>query len=153
MLRIQLWILPPTARRVEMGNCKKKKKNVEEGRFSATNVSGLALAGLELGHIRSATTPRVLCTQLLMQRAERAAIRRSSIFHTRSIHNIQTRLTCRVALAEHAVAVVKLTGAEICTRHKHSSLFPPERLIFCSPSRSFGPGSVPALSTVRRPFH
>lgn len=77
------------AAKVKMENCK-KTKNVEEGRFSATNVSGLALAGLELGHIRLAATRRVLCTQLLMQRAERAAIRRSSIFHMRSIHNIQT---------------------------------------------------------------
>lgn len=118
MLRIQLWIVPSMAPKVEMGNCKKKKKNVEEGRFSATNVSGLALAGLELGHIRLATTTRVLCSQLLMQRAERVAIRCSSIFHMRSIHNIQTRLTCRVALAERAVTVARLAGAKICTRQK-----------------------------------
>lgn len=88
-----------------MGNCNKNKENVEEGRFSATNASGWALAGLELGHIRSATTPRVLCTRLLMQRTERAAIRCSSIFHMRSIHNIQTRLTRRVTLVERAVTV------------------------------------------------
>lgn len=60
--RIQLWILPLMVWRGEMGNCNKNKENVEEGRFSATNASGWALAGLELGHIRSATTPRVLCT-------------------------------------------------------------------------------------------
>lgn len=111
-------------------NDSKKKKNVEEGRFSATNVSGSAQAGLELGHIRSATTPRVLCTQLLMQRTERAAIRCSSIFHMRSIRSIHSRLTRRVALVERAVTVARLTVGKSCTRQKHSSLLPLKRLIF-----------------------
>lgn len=88
-----------------------------------------------------------------MQRVERAAICYSSIFHMWSIHNIHTRLTCQVALAEWVVTEARLAGAK-SVRDKNTLLF---FLLDVSSSflyhSWFGHGSIPMLPAARRPFH